>query len=374
MTFNTKTLQTLVGGLAIVASLTLGSAQALAIAPEAAYPDKTIKLTVCNYKFNFTKYYENVVNLLNTNPYDKFDPAGGTTYCTVQESFTCANGAVVGGVPLLGVFNNTVNGVTYPAQGDITTGTDYCLNASIPDIFKTIAPSNNANLIPQIYNVTAKTGAAGETYYAPGFFDTGICQRYNDGKVAFKPEVQAMNDSTDPVDKANFLAALGTRNCNVTAKNREIYQFRYTIAYPTNEVCNTFYANLKPKVTQYYEADANGAQIRNLYKLVSGKSDSQFTPADVTGFYNFFKAYDTTKAAFGTTATQRDCPAFYKLAFGSKFGMTSDAGIVATSTYHSIVNEDKTAFIQWRKVESGRRLSETDPLKKAWDGYAAFNL
>lgn len=376
MLFTNKTLQAFIGATTIIASLAFGSASVLAAAPEAAFPDNTVKLTVCNYKFNFTTYYNNVVNLLNTNPYDKFDPAGGTRFCYVENNFTCTVGATIGGAPLVGLYGNTVGANAYPAQGDITVGagTNYCLNASIPEIFKLIAPSNNVNLIPQIYNVTGKTGAAGETYNVPGSWDNGLCKRNADGTVTMLPEYEQYYNSPNEAIKNAFRSQLGNRNCNVTPVNREIYQFRYTIEYPSNEVCNTFYTNLKPKVVQYYEANANGAEIRNLYKLVSGKQDSQFTPADVTSFYNYFKAYTGATGAFGTGTGQIDCPTFYKSAFGSKFGLTSNKGIIATDTYHLILNEGYTAYVGWRKVESGRRLSETDALKKAWDGYAAFNL
>jgi hypothetical protein len=386
MTFNKKTLHSIFAVSALAVSLTLGSVSAFAVAPEAALPDSTLTVTKCNYKFNFATYYDGVTNLLNTNPYDKYDPAGGTKFCEVKDGFKCDQGAVVAGGPLLGMYANTVNGVSYPAQGDITvgTGTNYCLNASIPEIFKAIAPSNNVNLIPSIYNVTNKTGAAGESYYVPGFFDNGLCQRNADGSVVMKPEYESQYNNANDAIKNAFRSAIGTRNCNVTQinpdntsqVNREIYQFSYVIEYPSNQVCNDFYTKLKPKVIQYYEADANGANIRQLYKLVTGKGDSDFTPADLTGFYNYFKAYTgtATSATFGTGTGQIDCPTYYKSAFGSKFGMTSNKGIIATETYHSILNEGSTAKVEWRKVETGRRLSETDPLKKAWDGYAAFNL
>ena len=378
MTFKNKTLQAFIGASTIIASLAIGSVSALAAssAPEKAFPDNTIKYTMCSYKFNFTNYFNNTVNLLNTNPYDKFDAAGGTQFCYVQDNYNCTVGATLGGAPVVGLFANTVNGVTYPAQGDITvgSGTNYCLNAAIPEIFKAIAPSNNVNKIPEIYDKTGKTGAAGETYYAPGKWDNGICQRNADGSVVMKPNILEAYNQPNEAGRAAFRAKLGNRNCNVTPYLRQIYQFKYIVEYPSNEVCNTFYANLKPKVVQYYDAEANGTQIRNLYKLVSGKSDSQFTPTDLTGFYNYFKAYNTAAGAFGTTAGQIDCPAYYKSALGSKFGLTSNKGIIATDTYHWTINESYTAQVGWRKVETGRRLSETDPLKKAWDGYAAFNL
>jgi hypothetical protein len=377
MTFTKKSIQAFIGMTVLVASMTFGSLQTYAAAvQELSFPDNTVELTVCNYKFNFTKYYNDITNQLSSTPYDKFDPAGGTKYCYIQTGFTCNSGTTLGGVPVLGLFQNTVNGVTYKPQGDVTAGSgvNYCLRASTPDIFKAIPPSNNVNLIPSIYNVSGKTGAAGEVYYNPGAWDNGLCQRNTDGSVTMLPEYAAAYNDPDPQYRQEFIDSLAGRNCNVTPKERKIYQFRYTIEYPSNDICNTFYANLKPKVTAAYEADANGQAIRTLYKLVSGKQDSQFGSADLTNFYNYFKNYNgATSPAFAATG-KIDCPTFYKSAFGSKFGLTSNKGIVATDTYHAIMNESYQAWVNWRKVEVGRRLSETDGLKKAWDGYAAFDL
>jgi hypothetical protein len=307
-----------------LATISFGSVSALAASPEASYPDNTVKLTVVNYKFNFDKYFEDTKAGRNTNPFDRYDPAGGSRFSYVEPNFTCENGKSLGGVPVLGIFNNTVNNTNFKARGDLASAPDinYCLNSSIDDIFQARAPKNNVNLIPQIFNITNTT-----SFYSPSLFDNGLCDRKADGSIVMKSEYEQFYNNPNQAIRDSFRGKLGNRNCNPGTERREIYQFRYTIEYPSNALCN-----------KYYNTATNGQE------------------------------------SFGTGTGQVDCPTYYRDAFGSKFGITSNKGIVATATYHLMLNESSNGYVGWRNVENGFRESSTDPVIKSWDGVAAFSL
>ncbi|GAB4147764.1 MAG: hypothetical protein OHK0017_09820 [Patescibacteria group bacterium] len=352
--FFSKKLNVAVGLVALTATMFTGVLTAHAInAPEASRPDNTVKLTVLNYKFNFETYFQDkircagVAGCASSTPYDSFDPAGGSRAAYVIDNFTCANGAKVGGVPLLGLYETTVDGTTYTARGDLNrlqgvNNLNYCNRSSIGTIFNTItypgpnggaattqSSKNDTNLLPQIFNVTNTT-----SYYAPARFDTaksgdGLCYRQADGSIQMNPTIAAkLNDPNAAVRKA-WQDVVGTRNCNPGPELREIYQFRYVIEYPSNALCN-----------QYYDTNNDG------------------------------------RDTYGTGSGQIDCPTYFAEEFGKKrFGIESNKGIVATSTWHRMINESSTDRSAWRKVESGSRVQQSwyssDP---SWDGKSVFPL